>query len=322
MAPRNTNGGQPVDPAILDFMVAANQYGSGPGYRSSDFTDEAKKLNYIQDLFYTGNFDLNDLLGIGPAPQDPGLMPQYTGFQNDLAGVYAGNPVFSRAFAEIDAGNDPYATAAGIISDAGQPDTPEQYLPMSSDPMQPGVDQAEVERVLTAYAENRQRALREQSEYAGQLDQWQAARDQFDVYNNPMSELQLRGSPSVDQDIEALRAQVDPRTYRGSRFLSGPGEGFLDPRNTATGTRSRSWRAAPSGIDRIGTPISRGPRGSRRRDEQRTVKMISDKASNEIKWLAKARQQDQQRNIRPSGRELDNRKRQQAIYMLLNGEVG
>lgn len=298
MAPRNTNGGQPVDPAILDFMIAANQYGSGPGYRSSDFTDEAKKLNYIQDLFYTGDFDLNDLLGIGPAPEDPGLMPQYYGFQNDMSGMYAGNPVLSRAFAEIDAGNDPYATAAGIISDVGNPDTPKKYVPMSSDPMQPGVDRNELERLLTSYAENRQRAQREQSQYAGMLDQWQAARDRFDVYNNPMSELELRGNPTFAEDYAAQKARLNPANFQGPR-RTVPVERSLNP--AAMGSQVR---------DAVSNATTQGPREMTQLSKSLLGQMVQ--------W----QRGRQSRNIRPSGRELDNRKRQQAIYMLLNGEVG
>lgn len=314
MAPRT----QDIDPAILDFMIATNQYGTGPGYESTDYTAPAKRLNYWQDILYNANIDLDDILGVAPEPEDPGVAPTYEGFQNDLRTTYGSNPVLAQAFAEIEDGADPFKTAAGIMSEVDAGNVDAQYLPTSqAQGFGGGVEtsQQDIEELLTSYAANREREMADMADYQRQLQEHQSQADEFQVYNNPTSEFELRGSPDFASDLGNLKGQVRAQDRRG------PSMADQRQQSEEPGLLNRWGRQA---VDRAqqGSRINPGDLArSAVQSVRQQAPTVSREGSQMLGRMAHYQRGRQQRNIRPSGRELDNRKRLQAIYMLQNGEL-
>jgi len=162
-----------MDPELelLMMQLAANQYGSGPDYMSSEqnpYQRPQQRLNYWQDIESLIGVPLTQLAGVGEAPPEQGEAPNI--FQSDLQQAYGSNPVFRDAFDLIQNGVDPYKAMASVRAayEAGDyGDAASQLVPVAVDDFtkQESVDWDEVGSVIQQYATDNARTSREMEQY-------------------------------------------------------------------------------------------------------------------------------------------------------------
>lgn len=357
----------PLDPAMLDMLIATNQYGTGPGYMQSDenpYTRVGQRLNFLQDVQRYGGFYLDDLLGIGPEPERPdGDMPQMPQmpqvFQSDIPAMYGSNPVYSEMINLINQGEDP-RVAAQMVSKAVEAgefgEGAEMFLPQpeqgyygQADPAsvvdqlaQVGLEyKGEVARGSRETAQQMPEYQRALQDYERQMQQRQQQEADWYAYNNPMSEWELLGSKAPEEDYSSLMDYVGQVGAKKASYVpTGEPTGTTGAPGAVADVIRRvgdvadvagSWGGAPRDSGAAGSATARHSV----RMAQKADGMGNDSGGSRLQWKAfepteetqkylqgytERRQQRQQQNIRPSGREQDNRRRLQAAYQMLFGE--
>ena len=320
-----------LDPAMMDFIIATNNFGSGPGYmdaKSNPYNRVGQRLNFLQDVQRYGGFYLDDLLGLGPEPEAPsGAAPQMPQmgdvFQSDLRGAYAGNPLISEAFAQIQQGADPTTVLNGLLADptmGGTLQDANAYLPMSDN----GFGQQEpnggaLAGILNQFATEVQREGREGAQagskyqlalqdYERQMLERQQQQAEYDAYNNPMSQWQLEGKQSFGDEKADLLSQLNPANFQGSRTVEAP-------RQTQS-VQDRLMSKMPGWVQKSnGYQKPQAGPGAPQSQPQ-----LSYGSNQLLSRMAGENMRKKQADVRPSGRELDNRKRLSAAYQMLFGE--
>ena len=267
-----------MDQATLAGMTSTNNLGQGPGYmgfEDNPFSRPGQKADYMNKIlrWAQDNSYLDPLLGIAPAPEAPSgerpTLPQAPDlFQSDVRSVYGSNPVLADAFALIDAGQDPVTVMNGLqqLWDDGDQAVRDAFTYKDTNGMvaTDKFDRNTVNQILTDVATDKVRMDRENPQAMSQYEQalqdvmqeqenWDAQQLKFDAYNNPMDEYSLRGSPTVDQDIEDVLMAYGKQRAQGPTELP-TGQGM----NQTTETFNR-MQDTVGGIKDLFGGLQRGP---------------------------------------------------------------
>lgn len=228
-----------------------------PGGTASDrydaFTDLARIAGGDQGI------TIEDLLGIAPAPEDPGAAPVYDGFQPELPGVYT-SPVMQGLLENAYNGGDPIVLAKELQLAAEADPTLLEQLPTRTEYDNFGnrtevVDVNGIASIAADYKSQIAKAARDDAGYQQEFNTWQQAKDAFDSYNTPTTAYDQMGAPSVDQLVNDLVTARGADTNFGRKLVE-TGYGDLYPGRRETGTPEQALANMQRGPDKIRSMIS------------------------------------------------------------------
>lgn len=234
-----------MDPVIEQLIWS--MLGGGQDQLGSE-DDLFKGLGYredaIADVFKLAGIYPEDLLGQPDPPERPDptmapILPEFTPYESDLLGSYAGNPIISEAIQGMQATGDDPITAARAIQDRYMNATPEEqaqlaaFLPQNEH--QDDVDWSQVSSLLSSVGPELQKEERNQADYdrlMSQYDQENAVyQGQVDEYNRyytdqPVSEVLFGGDPRAAREgfASELRDEAGFKRYDGSAFGGASGD--------------------------------------------------------------------------------------------------
>lgn len=293
-----------IDPAVLQMILAANNYGSGAGFLGADenpYQRADQRLNFNTDILRSIGLYPDDLLGLGDAPEAPGdaPVPSTDYFQSDLRGVYAGNPLISEAFAEIEAGADPFAVSAWIMDRVEKNPELEANLPMLQDSFGGAqTSQQAVQSLLSTFATDVQKERRTRAEVDAEnrqaADVFNQKADAYNDYYQPTDQLSDLGFDSVDQFADRFTPDLGGRDLGVGGRLESQGVGPLPVKPTGLADqlkqqlRDNQSRAPHSGatlersLSNIRPSSIENPRGN---NYDRFIKGIQDSKLNDS-WMS------------------------------------
>jgi hypothetical protein len=208
---------------------AYDEFGLGPQYMSGPnmFSRPGQKASYTKNVMGLGGVDIDDMFGFPEAPQRP-EEPSFT--QNDLGTMYEGNPVVAFVRNAMQNGLDPLGAtrlAEQAAADGEFGDGWESFMPTATDSRtnRPEIDWDGLRSIATDIQMNDIKMNRERADYQSQLDE-------FNRYNQPISEWDRAGQPGVDEYARSLAQQSGvPMSRLGAATHPGgvPAPG-VDPR--------------------------------------------------------------------------------------------
>lgn len=348
-----------LEQEALNYLYSTNEYGSGSGFLGAK-GDPWKQMGYredvISDLFRMSGIYPEDLLNLPGAPEKPGDMPVYQpAYQSDLRGVYATNPLVAEMFRDIEAGADPSSAATAAL--ARFQANPSQYqgaIPgrvqyqneygMQLDTPEIVSDAAAAQQFLPDLAQSFATDVsKEKRENSEAMAAYELARQKYDQqaeeyfrYNNPTSGLYDLGDPTFEQfakmtGVSKALGQV-PTKVTYDRAGSEAAGRRLDAADKLAGIAAAvpdwvSGNSAKSGLAAIGRPLSQNSEAGQtpKRIPERKVEMGAATGATKayqdyVKQGQKKQYEKLKNSVRPSGREMENRRRAAMAMALMFGQ--